>query len=259
MSENSKAGREPFERIKIVQDFCGESYGVGACTADITTGLKKCFNTRVTCQDPANYNLETKTLHFVKDQIGVPKDGEYNIPSLMGVKITSATINPVGGSGNSSPLGTRGAITASFQDHAHTDQIVDPYVSERGYDPLERSTFWNKWRARNPYYIGRPLIYESGYLLEDGTIEAESLITRTYFITDFNGVSSKGSLSIKGKDAFSLAANNKAKAPFVSVGKLSADITSGSTSATLTAFGCWRWLSSKRQGADRLGSNSLLN
>ena len=237
MAENSKAGREPFERIKIVQDFCGEVYGVGACTATIENGKKKCFNTRATCQDPANYNRGTKTLHFVKDQIAIPKDGEYNIPSLRSVKIGSATINPAGGGKNSSALGTRATITASFQDHAHTDTIVDPYVSERSYDPLESGTFWTKWRARNPYYTNRPIIYESGYLLEDGTIEAESLITRTYFITDFNGVSANGALTIKGKDAFSLAANEKAKAPFVSKGKLNALLTAGATSATLTPSG----------------------
>ena len=237
MAENSKAGREPFERIKIVQDFCGEVYGVGACTATLEDGFKKCFNTRATCQDPANYNRSTKTLNFVKDQIALPNDGEYNIPSVRNIKIKSATINPAGGSKNSSALGTRATISVSFQDHSHTDNIVDPYVNERDYDPLERSTFWNKWRARNPYYVNRPMIYESGYLLSDGTIEAGSLITRTYFITDFKGVNAGGSLTIKGKDAFSLAANEKAKAPFVSAGKLDALITSGATSATLTPSG----------------------
>lgn len=236
MAENSKAGREPFERIKIVQDFCNNTYGSAPCTASLEAGGKKCFNTRKTCQDPANYDRSELVLSFCKDMQNIPRD-EYIIPSVKSISITSATINPSGGNRNSSALGTRGSINVTFQDHAHTDRIVDPYVDERSYDPLEQSTFWAKWRARNPYYLNRPIIYESGYILEDGTIEAGSLITRTYFITSFTGVSASGAVKITGKDAFSLAANEKAKAPFVSAGKLSADIDPITTTASLSPSG----------------------
>lgn len=233
MSETTTPGRKVFERIKVVQDLCPHTYGVGPCTADITKGKKKCFNTRAGCQDPENYEVGGLVLPFCKNQIDTPKD-EFNIPMLVSARTSSATINPGGGNKNASALGVRGTLSATFKDAPYPDTLVDKYADERPYDPLTRGTFWSKWRARNKYYLNRPIIHESGYILPDGTIEAESLITKTFFITGFTGPDANGSVTLSGKDAFSLAADTKAKAPFVSVGKLSADITAGDTSAVLT-------------------------
>lgn len=49
------------ERIQIAElhpDICLRTYGVGECDAVLgTTGQRKCFGTRITCQDPANYKI----------------------------------------------------------------------------------------------------------------------------------------------------------------------------------------------------------
>lgn len=157
MSETTE-GRKPFVYIQIDQDFCTRIYGVAPCTA--ASPGNKCYNTLATCQDPANYERGTKTLSFCKPSSDFSKDQTY-IPSINSISTAPTKINPANGNQNSSPLGQRAVATISFDDHAHSDFQVDPYLSDRSYNPLERSTFWAKWVARNPYYQNRPLrIYE---------------------------------------------------------------------------------------------------
>lgn len=192
-----------------------------------------CFNTRATCQVPDVYDRGELELKFCKKQRRLPR-GEYHIPSLTGVRITPGSINPGGSDGNVSAMGKRATISASFEDHTHSDLLVDKYRLERGYDPKERSTFWSKWRSRNPYYMHRRMVYESGYIRDGQVVDS---ITRTFFITGFSGPDANGRVSISGKDVLTLAANDKAKAPFASVGKLDADISDFATSITLTPSG----------------------
>lgn len=192
-----------------------------------------CYNTRATCQVPDVYDRGELELKFCKKQRRLPR-GEYHIPSLSSVRITPGSINPGGSDSNVSAMGKRGTISASFEDHTHSDLLVDKYRLERGYDPKERSTFWSKWRARNPYYMHRKMLYESGYILDGQVVDS---ITRTFFITGFSGPDANGRVSISGKDVLTLAANDKAKAPFASTGSLDADITDSATSITLTPSG----------------------
>ncbi len=193
----------------------------------------KCYNTRATCQVPDVYDRGELELKFSFNQRRLPR-GEYHIPSLTGVRITPGSINPGGSDSNVSAMGKRATISASFQDHTHSDLLVDPYVAERDYDPKTRGTFWSKWRARNPYYMHRKLVYESGYIRDGEVVDS---ITRTFFITGFSGPDSNGRVNISGKDVLTLAANDKAKAPFASTGKLDSDITDSATSLTLTPSG----------------------
>lgn len=192
-----------------------------------------CYNTRATCQVPDVYDRGELELKFCKKQRRLPR-GEYHIPSLTGVRITPGSINPGGSDGNVSAMGKRATISASFEDHTHSDLLVDKYRLERGYDPKERSTFWSKWRSRNPYYMHRRMVYESGYIRDGQVVDS---ITRTFFITGFSGPDANGRVSISGKDVLTLAANDKAKAPFASVGKLDADISDFASSITLTPSG----------------------
>lgn len=111
-----------------------------------------------------------RTLSFCKPTSDLPKDYNY-IPSVNTVSTAPTKINPANGNQNSSPLGQRAVATITFDDHAHSDFWVDPYLSDRTYNPLERSTFWAKWVARNPYYQNRPLRIYDGYLYENLEIE----------------------------------------------------------------------------------------
>jgi hypothetical protein len=47
-------GREPVQLVEIRQPLCGNTFGTAPCTAT-GTGATKCYNTRATCQDAANY------------------------------------------------------------------------------------------------------------------------------------------------------------------------------------------------------------
>lgn len=226
MTERNLSGREPFEALELDQDFCGLEYGIGECTATLGEGGRKCFNTRKTCQDSANYDRQSKTLFFCSNRVQMPSDGNYWLPFLRSVRIRPSSINPGGGNGSKSALGTRATITAVFEDNPHSDNYVDPYVEERkqndpGYIPLNQGTFWSKWRARNPFYLNRVLRYRSGYI-KDGQIVDE--VVRVFVVTGFSGPSSDGTVTIQGKDILTLIQDKKAKAPIASNGKLSSDI-----------------------------------
>jgi hypothetical protein len=199
----------------------------------LKTGTDKCFNTRSTCQDPDNYDKGVQVLRFVEKTSEIPTDALY-WPMVTGVSVTPAKLNPGGANSNARALGQRASLSVRFQDHPGNDRIVDPYVADRDYNPLERGTWWTKWRARNPYYMQRPLRLRSGYMVNGQVVDE---ITRDFVITGFSGPDSNGNVSIQGKDVLTLAEDEKAQAPVASRGKLSADLTAGATSATLTPVG----------------------
>lgn len=214
-------GRELFTVVEIDQDFCALSYGVNPCMAALgVTGERKCFNTRATCQDPDNYTLDMLTLRFCKPQQALP---DYPvIPLLRDAKTAPTEINPGGSGRDSGALGKRARVTVTFDDAPHSDIGVDPYVAERGYDPMERGTFWSKWLARNPYYNGRVLRIREGYV---GQGLAE-MVTRTYVIDKIDGPDTKGQVRITALDILALADNDKAQIPKASTGELVAEIQS---------------------------------
>jgi len=228
--------REPFEWIEIDQDLCSRTYGTAPCTASVATGGDKCFNTRKSCQDPANYALGTPlTLRLCKSMAFIPRDAYY-LPSLLGVSVSPARINPGGINRSSGALGVRSQITATFQDHAHTDRFVDPYLTDRIYIPVNQSTFWAKWRARNPYYLNRPIRYYTGFIV-NGAIDPASIIERAYFITSFSGPDANGTVSITGQDALAMLQDTKAQAPAASGGYLASNLSTSATHLYLDPAG----------------------
>lgn len=211
-----KVGREPIMLVQIDQDFCENIYGVAPCTAG---GLSKCFNTRKTCQDPANFDKGILTLSFAKPLLNLPSELPI-IPSLKDASTVATEINPSNANQNSSALGKRATASLTFQDHPHSDLRVDPYVSERDYNPFERSTFWAKWLARNPYYHNRPIRIYDGYL---GQAVADMRV-RHYIIDSITVPDSKGMVKVTAKDPLKLADKEQAQIPKASTGKLNADI-----------------------------------
>ena len=124
-----------------------------ACTAWIpTTGPIKCFNSLGTCQDRANFNNVPVTLRFAVDCDYLP-DAIPCIPSIAWISLSPGTISL------GQDLGTRSSLSVSFNDQPHSDAgaAQDKYPETRGYDPYKRGTYWGKFRARNPYLIGRPI------------------------------------------------------------------------------------------------------
>lgn len=161
--------------IEIDIDYCSLVYGTSPCTAAIgATGTKKCFNTPATCQDEANFDLAPVMLRFGMQSTYLAESGIDCIPSMDSVSISPAVVSL------GKDLGTRATITANFSDHRWSDAAIgfDKYTADRAYDPFHQGTFWGKFRARQPYLIGRPFRVIRG-LLGQSLAEME---TRHYII-----------------------------------------------------------------------------
>jgi len=142
-------GSESVIFFEVIQPICSRRYGdafgspTGGCQAQLgVTGDRKCFNTRVTCQDPTNYNPESLTLRFARDQVGLleygvgeigsPLEDISNIiPSLISISTNPAAINLGAMDRSASALGQREVVTVDLFDHKHSDLHVDPYRLER--------------------------------------------------------------------------------------------------------------------------------
>jgi hypothetical protein len=103
-----------------------------------------------------------------------------------------------------------------------------------GYNPFDRSTFWRKFKARNPHYLHRAIRYISGYI-ENGQIEDS--VTEHFIITGMSDPSERGNITIEGKDVLTLTQLGQALAPAPSIGSLDGAITSGSGSFDLAPSG----------------------
>lgn len=228
-AEKLELGREPITFVEIDLGFCSLTYSNSPCTAAVgVTGTQKCFNARETCQDPDNYTDSTKTYRYCQPRDNLPIGIEL-IPSIVG-DITRAPTSTTAGKG----LGNRAVVTIQLNDHTWDDVDVDPYFSERTYNPEETGTYWGKFLARNPYYEGRELRVRQGYLTTP--FDWANFQTEVYDIAEITGpVNSK--VTIKAKDVLARTYSNKAQYPAASTGELVAGITAGATSATLTPTG----------------------
>ena len=230
MAAHDELGRIPVQIIEIDQDKCSLSYGIGDCGASAISGNGKCYNTYATCLSKEDYVLgDPLTLRFAVSSSDLP-DEEYLIPSLQSISSKATKLNVGGRSTTTKPLGVRAEVGISVKDHPHSDNFVDPYLSERSFNPLDNGTFWSKWLKRNPYYNGRNLRVLDGYY---GQTLSE-MKTRHYVIESISLPDSRGNVSIKAQDILRLADDDKAQAPKLSNGKLLSDITDTATTITVT-------------------------
>lgn len=221
--------RKALTYVELDITYCANTYGVAPCTASIpTTGSTKCFNTLFSCQDSAHFIDSPKTLRFAIDSGYNPADIEA-LPVLERVSISPARISL------GEDLGQRESVTLTFidQPHADTGAGFDKYVAERSYNPYDYGTLWGKFRARHPYMVGRPLRLYRGFL---GDALADMEI-RHYEVEFTSGPGIDGRFTITAKDPLKILDGDRAQAPRLSSGSLSAGISSGATSATLTPSG----------------------
>lgn len=237
------AARKPITIVEIDLPYCTRTYGSSPCAAVLgTTGAAKCFNSRFTCQDPANYAAGTKTVSFCYNQDGIP-DIPGIFPALVDVSSRPGELNLSGIDPRSTALGIRARVTVRLHDFTNNDTWLDKYQSERvsgaalasgvGYNPLTRGNFLRRMMARFPYYLGIPLRVKRGYV---GDAPA-SMPTEHYVISEVTGPNAAGVVQITAKDVLDLAENEKAVCPAPSSGKLLAAITDTDTTATLTPEG----------------------
>jgi hypothetical protein len=221
-------GKESVTIVEIDLDSCSNTYGSAPCTASGLAALK-CFNTYGTCQDTANFTKTTKTFRF-SDRIidGVQAAGDApTFPTITGISHSPTQLTPSKG------LGIRATVKVQLTDHPWSDVGVDPYLSDRTYDPEERSTFWGKMLARQKYYEGRTMRVKQGYL-DDGAYDAANFSTRQYIIDKISGPTPDGKITVTGKDPLKFADNNRKQFPEPSTAELNGDINSSVTSIPIT-------------------------
>lgn len=211
--------------VEIDLPYCSRTFGVAPCTA---TGPNKCFNSKATCLDVANYNNDPVTLRFAYDTGYLPSEIDA-FPSIRSVEYDPATISL------GENLGQRATVTVAFNDHRHSDtgEGFDEYLSSRSYDPFSQGTFWGKFRARHPYLRGRNLRLIQGFLGDD----LADMETRHFVIDSFSGPTPQGVFTIVAKDILKLADGDRAVAPALSGGFLTSDITDSATALTLSPAG----------------------
>ncbi|MEQ3625993.1 MAG: hypothetical protein ABNH26_08800 [Celeribacter sp.] len=216
--------RETVTIVEMEQPFCGNTYGSSPCTAS-GDAARKCFNTRATCQDPDNFALTTKSLFFSTGTVaerGV-EGAPYIIPSLTRVTTNPSRINLSAADPDATGLGTRATLTVSFDDHPHSDRVVDPYRADRGYDPMTKGSFWTKWFVRNKYRFRMPIHIYEGYAGQS----LSEMQRRSYLTTGSSWPSEGSGPTFQAKDWLSLLEERKAQAPEASPGVLVQDIGSG--------------------------------
>lgn len=255
-------GRETIQVVEIQQPFCANTFGSAPCTAVAPSAEFKCYNTRGTCADPSNFSRSSLRLFFSRghlseaapisagsagsswllstgswDDDGVWRDDDvwrdstgisYIIPSLVSVSTSPTRINLAASNPDASPLGNRALCTIVFQDHPHSDRVVDPYLADRTWNPLDRSrgSFWSRWIARNKYRANVLIKVYEGYLGQN----LSQMSVRSYFMESINGPDSSGRVTIQGKDILAKLEARKAQAPVASNGVLYAAITDSATS-----------------------------
>lgn len=211
--------------VEIDVDYCEHTYGTSPCAASLgVTGTKKCFNSLSTCQNRTNFGNVPQTLRFAEDCDYLPRDIDIVAASIVSTSYTPATISL------GEDLGMRATLTVTFRDHLYSDSGpgFDKYLADRAYNPYNQGTFWSKFRARQPYLRGRPFRWiriEEGQDLSQGE-------THHFIIESFDH-SASGVFTIVAKDVLKIADNDRAQAPVMSQGYLSADVTSGASSFSL--------------------------
>lgn len=212
---------EPVTIVEIDRDVCSLTFGVSPCTA---TGAP-CYNTWRTCPVQEVFAVTTQPLRFVKPRADIPMEWDA-IPSVVSTSTAPTELNVGDVDASSGPLGKRAQATVTFQDHPTSDIKLDPYISQRTGNPLERGTFWTKLQARWPYHKGRRVRIMDGYIGQD----PEDMVTREYLIDTIDGPNASGNVTLRAVDPLRILDDKTSQAPAQSRGELNATITSGASS-----------------------------
>jgi len=157
-----------------------------------------------------------------------PSGGLYVLPLLMNTQTVGTRLNIAGTDGRYEPLGRRAFSSIDFADAPHSANVVDPYLSDRTYNPLARSTFWAKWLKRNKFGKTRAIVrLYHGY---DGQALAD-MQRQTYVLDAASWARER--TSMRCRDFLSLTEFRRAQVPAASTGKVGVALTDVATSLVM--------------------------
>ena len=212
IDEAKKVPRRPLTILELDLDFCSLTYSIAPCSATPDPG-NECFNTFGTCPVPQDYAEVGKSYRFyTRGPAIVGLDG---FPCLERASFAATKIVP-------GSLGVRASVTVTLQTFPHADHGIDPYVTGRAYTPLAQGDFFAKLRARNEFYVGRPMRLLEGYVTDP--LDLPSFRTRHYVIERIDGPTPTGRVTITGKDVLKLADDDRTEVPPATTGQLLAAI-----------------------------------
>lgn len=209
-------GRERIDVMQLTLERCSLTNGTAPCTA-----TSPCVNSWATCRDKDNYDPEDWDVLFCTTASICP-DGM--IPFLQSVSADAGEPNPENG------LGKRSSVKFTLIDAPHDDIGIDPYVASRAWDAMQRGTFWPRFRARWPFYNGRPVVWYRGYVHEP--FDLANCQQRHYIAEDLSGWG-RGTVTLTAKDPLKLADNDQAEYPPRSIGTLAEVLSDSSTYHTV--------------------------
>lgn len=242
----NSVGKQAVQIVELQLDACSLTYGASPCQAILNvTGSDRCYNTFGTCQSTPTYRRITKFYRFATTRVdGMQQPGDPPVfPTLLSVKTSPTILTPGKG------LGVRSAVQCKIQDHPWTDSGMDPYVTQRAYDPDHRGSFWGKFTNRNKYYQNRVLLVHTGFLNPDGAYDSANFVQRRYIITKISGPNPDGTVDIEAKDPLKLADDDRYKWPKISAAVLAAPCVSTDVGMEVTdsngELGPW-WAAGQR-------------
>lgn len=235
------AARKIVQTVEIDYQRCTRTFGVAPCLASLGAGtVRKCYNTFSSCSYKQGFNNGVNTLKFI--EASFPVSGDTYFPCVKSITGYEQEVNIAGFNPNLGGLGKRAQVNIKVSDFPYGDVLTDKYWRERisgeaqigegGYNPIDRGSFWSKFKARMPNFAGRALRVRNGHYNEDGGITFVK--TRNYVITELNGPDGNGDYTIIAQDILALADDEKAQAPFPNQGRLLNDITDTDTTAVLS-------------------------
>jgi hypothetical protein len=221
-TELAAISRRPQKVVVINLDYCDNTFGSAPCTAT-GTGDAKCYNTRSTCKDSANFtNTVGKDYKFSLNEAPLPFQGETIRPYLAkDPSYLPTEIDP------KKAVTVNSRVTMDFHDEPDNDVGIDPYVSGRSAYPDAPGTFFLKLLARNPYYTGRKVTIKSGFR---GLVEGDYKSSR--YILDQIKRLDNGGIRIICKDPLKWADRVQIPAP------TSGKVTDNPLSSSATTVNC---------------------
>jgi len=192
--------RIPAYRFTINLAWCGNTYGVGLCTASGPSG-SECYHSWRTCQDKNNFNKTTKAAKYVTAGTAKPSS-EQSRPYITKADILPTEVDPHKG------LAVRASATITMRDEPCPDHDFDPYHATRA-TPAGGS-YWSRLLARF-HYSNITATLERAYFT-DGWDESE-FVSEGYIVESITGPTSTGEVTVKIKDLLQLANGTMLPAP----------------------------------------------